>query len=151
VRALLLRKTAPKGALRFAVETLTTDPRSVSRWLSGQSNAAQDGASADLHIGAPGLWSSTKGEPTLTSGEPLSDGRLPVALLGHIAGAIETGFHKGSWRTPSASDARWLRFLATCGYTLAEVEQRIVDAIDARTGDHDTEPDPITDEVPADD
>ncbi|GAB4082780.1 ParB N-terminal domain-containing protein [Modestobacter muralis] len=146
VRALLLRKTAPKGALRFAVETMTSDPRSVSRWLSGQSNAAQDGASADLHIKAPGLWSTVKGEPTLTSGEPLSDGRLPVALLGHVAGAIETGFHKGTWRNPSASDARWLRFLVACGYTLAEVEQRIVDAIDARTSDHDTESNPTTDE-----
>ena len=151
VRALLLRKTAPKGALRFAVETMTSDPRSLSRWLSGQSNAAQDGVSADLHIEAPGLWSTVKGEPTLTRGEPLSDGRLPVALLGHVAGAIETGFHKGTWRNPSASDARWLRFLASNGYTLAEVEQQIVDAIDARTGDHDTEPDPTTDEDPADD
>ena len=141
---LLLRKTAPKGALRFAVETLTTDPRAVSRWLSGQSNSAQDGASADLHIEAPGLWSTVKSEPTLTSGEALSDGRLTVALLGHVAGAIETGMHKGSWRSPSASDARWLRFLASNGYTLAEIEQQI---IDARTGDHDTEPNPITDDA----
>lgn len=68
MRALLLRKTAPKGALRFAVETMTADPRSLSRWLSGQSNAAQDGASADLHIEAPGLWAGAKGEPTLTTG-----------------------------------------------------------------------------------
>lgn len=73
------------------------------------------------------------------------------ALLGHVAGAIETRFHKGSWRNPSANDARWLRFLAACGYTLAEVEQQIVDAVDARTSENDTEPDPITNEDPADD
>lgn len=80
--------------------------------------------------------------------EPLTDGRLPVALLGHVAGAIETGFHKGTWRSPSASGARWLRFLASNGYTLADIEQQIVDA---GTGDHDTEPDPITEEDRAED
>ena len=34
---------------------------------------------------------------------------------------------------------------------LAEVEQRIVDAIEGRTGEHDHEPDAITDEDFADD
>jgi len=140
LRGYLLRKSAPKAALRFVVETMATDPRALSRWLSGQSNAAQDAASAALGIQAPGLWQVTRTEPTLTSGGQLSDGRLPLALLGHLAGAIESGMHKGSWRSPSAGDARWLRFLAGCGYTLAEVEQRIVDAADqpatsARDGD----------------
>jgi ParB family chromosome partitioning protein len=54
IKGLLQRKTAPKAALRFAVETMATDPRALSRWLSGQPNRAQDTAAADLGIDAPG-------------------------------------------------------------------------------------------------
>jgi len=133
VRTMLGRRTAPKGALRFAVETMTSDPRSLSRWLSGQSNTAQDGASADLGIEAPGLFHAVKGNPTLTSGEQVPDGRLAVQLLAHVAGGIESGMLKGTWRNPSAADARWLKFLAASGYTLAEVEEGIVAAVEART------------------
>jgi len=155
VRTMLGRRTAPKGALRFAVETMTTDPRSLSRWLSGQSNSAQDGASADLGIEAPGLFHTVKGKPTLTSGEQVPDARLAVQLLAHVAGGIETGMHKGSWRNPTAADARWLRFLAASGYTLAEVEESIIAAVEARTSgqaeDADTSEDgEDADENPAD-
>ena len=38
VKSLLQRKTAPKAALRFAVETMAADPRALSRWLSGRPN-----------------------------------------------------------------------------------------------------------------
>lgn len=133
VRAFLTRRAAPKAALRFAVETMTTDPRSLARWLSGQSNVAQDGASADLGIEAPGLWRAVKSTPTLTNGEQVPDARLTVQLLAHVAGGIESGIHKQTWRNPSAADARWLRFLASVGYTLAEVEEGIVAAVEART------------------
>ncbi len=55
-KCLLLRKTAPKAALGFAIETMATNPRALSRWLSGQLNRAQDQAAADLGIDAPGRW-----------------------------------------------------------------------------------------------
>jgi ParB family chromosome partitioning protein len=137
VKSLLQRKSAPKGALRFAVEALATDPRALSRWLSGQPNRSQDAAAADLGIDAPGQWWATrdKPSPTLTSGEQVPDARLAVALLGHVAGAIESGLHRQSWRNPTAGDARWLRFLDSCGYTLAEIERRIVDAADKAAAD----------------
>ncbi|WP_336029213.1 ParB/RepB/Spo0J family partition protein [Geodermatophilus sp. FMUSA9-8] len=130
VKGLLQRKTAPKAALRFAVETMAADPRALSRWLSGQPNRAHDSAAADLGIDAPGQWWATRDKPslTLTSGEQVPDARLPVALLAHIAGAIESGLHRQSWRNPGASDARWLRFLESCGYTLADIERQIIDA-----------------------
>jgi ParB family chromosome partitioning protein len=129
IKGLLQRKTAPKAALRFAVETMAADPRALSRWLSGQPNRAQDSAAADLGIDAPGQWTTRdKPAPTLTSGEQVSDARLAVALLAHIAGAIESGLHRQSWRNPGAGDARWLRFLVSCGYTLAEIERQILDA-----------------------
>lgn len=137
IKGLLQRKTAPKTALRFAVETMATDPRALSRWLSGQPNRAQDTAAADLGIDAPGQWWITrdKSSPTLTSGEQVPDARLAVALLAHVAGAIESGLHRQSWRNPGTGDARWLRFLASCGYTLADIEQRILDAADQPTAD----------------
>ncbi|WRL65918.1 hypothetical protein U6N30_10405 [Blastococcus brunescens] len=34
-----------------------------------------------------------------------------MALLAHVAGAIESGLHRQSWRNPGTGDARWLRFL----------------------------------------
>lgn len=80
--------------------------------------------------------------PTLTSCEQLTDGRLPVTLLAHVAGAIESGMHRQSWRNPSASDTRWLRFLASCGYTLADIEQQIIDATDERGIDTSPDADP---------
>ncbi|CCG04789.1 ParB/RepB/Spo0J family partition protein [Blastococcus saxobsidens] len=137
IKGLLLRKTAPKGALRFAVETLAIDPRALSRWLSGQPNRAQNAAAADLGIDAPGQWWATRDKPslTLTSGERVPDARLGVALLAHVAGAIESGLHRQSWRNPGAGDARWLRFLVSCGYTLADIERQIIDAADQPTAD----------------
>ncbi len=137
IKGLLQRKTAPKTALRFAVETMAADPRALSRWLSGQPNRAQDTAAADLGIDAPGQWWTTreKPAPTLTSGEQIPDARLGVALLAHVAGAIESALHRQSWRNPGAGDARWLRFLASCGYTPADIEQQIIDAADQPTGD----------------
>jgi ParB family chromosome partitioning protein len=130
IKGLLQRKTAPKAALRFAVETMASDPRALSRWLSGQPNRAQDSAAADLGIDAPGQWWTTrdKPSPTLTSGEQVPDARLTVALLAHVAGAIESGLHRQSWRNPGAGDARWLRFLVSCGYTPADIERQIIDA-----------------------
>ena len=137
VKGLLQRKTAPRAALRFAVETLAADPRALSRWLSGQPNRAQDTAAADLGIDAPGQWWTTRDKPTptLTSGEQVPDARLAVALLAHVAGAIESGLHRQSWRNPAAGDARWLRFLVSCGYTLAEVERQILAAADQPAAD----------------
>jgi ParB family chromosome partitioning protein len=137
INGLLQRKTAPKPALRFAVETMAADPRALSRWLSGQPNRAQDAAAADLGIDAPGQWWATRDKPalTLTSGEQVPDARLAVVLLAHVAGAIESGLHRQSWRNPGAGDARWLRFLDSCGYTLADIERQIVDAADQPIAD----------------
>ena len=103
VKGLLQRKTAPKAALRFAVDTLAADPRALSRWLSGQPNRAQDAAAADLGIDAPGQWWTTRDKPppTLTSGEQVPDARLAVALLAHVAGAIESGCTASPGATPA--------------------------------------------------
>ena len=81
-----------------------------------------------------------KPSPTLTSGEQVPDARLAVALLAHVACAIESGLHRQSWRNPGAGDARWLRFLVSCGYTLADIERQIVDAANQHTDDPSPDP-----------
>jgi ParB family chromosome partitioning protein len=133
VRALPTRRTAAKGALRFRVDTLASDPRAVSRWLSGQSDAAQDSA-ADLGLVAPGRWwGGDEPAPTPTSGEQVPDPRLPVALLAQIVAACRCGIDRQSWRNPSASEARWLSFLVECGHTSSDIEQVICDAVTERS------------------
>lgn len=151
VRALLQRRIAPKAGLRFAVDTLAADPRTVARWLSGQPNTAQEQTAAALGLTAPGQWQPDGAEPapTLTSGEQLPDARLTVALLAHVAAAIESGIDRHTWRNPSRCDARWLRYLAETGYTLADIEQQVIaaatptggeDADDAMLGNTESDP-----------
>ena len=55
--------------------------------------------------------------------------------MAHVAGAIESGMPRQSWRNPGTGDARWMQFLASCGYTLADIERQIVDAADQLTAD----------------
>jgi hypothetical protein len=78
---------------------------------------------------------SAPDEPFATENVQSADARLAVALLAHVAGAIESGLHRQSWRNPGAGDARWLRFLVSCGYTLADIERQIIDAATQPTVD----------------
>jgi hypothetical protein len=48
---------------------------------------------------------------------------------------LESGLHRQSWRNLGVGDDRWLRFLVSCGYTLAEIERQIVDAAEQPTAD----------------
>ena len=62
----------------------------------------------------------------------MSDGRLRVVLLAHVAGAVETGMHKETWRTdhrrcPAIAVPRRVRL------HLAEIERQIIDAADQRS------------------
>jgi ParB family chromosome partitioning protein len=132
VKELLARRSAPPEVLRFAVEEIAQRPRDFSWWLTGASAHGDKDAAEQLGLGLPERpWSAP--EPrrgTLTTGEKVSDGRLPLQLLAHVAGVIEMGIGKDSWR--AADDrldglVRWLRFLAGLGYTLSDVEQGIVD------------------------
>lgn len=132
LKELLARRTAPPEVLRFAVEEIATRPQVFSWWLMGNSAPGDKDAAEQLGIAQPERpWSAS--EPrrgTLTTGEKVPDARLPLQLLGHVAGAIELGIGKDAWRaTEDRHDGlvRWLRFLTGLGYTLSDVEQSIVD------------------------
>lgn len=133
VKELLARRSAPPEVLRFAVEEIAARPQVFSWWLSGNSAPGDKDAAEALGLQPPVRpWSvaATEKHATLTSGEHVPDGRLPLQLLAHVAGAIELGIGKDSWRaTEDRRDGlvRWLTVLTGLGYTLSDVEQSIVD------------------------
>lgn len=135
VKDLLARRSSPPEVLRFAVEEIAGRPQVFSWWLAGNSSPGDKDAAEVLGLEPPVRpWSKPAGatRTTLTNGEHVPDGRLPLQLLAHVAGAIELGIGKDSWRsTDHRRDEliRWLRFLAGQGYTLAEIEQQIVDGV----------------------
>jgi hypothetical protein len=55
--------------------------------------------------------------------------RLPLILLAQIAADVEQTMYESTWRNVNP---RWFRFLASTGYTLADVEQRVVNDADDR-------------------
>ncbi|HZA76173.1 MAG TPA: hypothetical protein VE623_07245 [Acidimicrobiales bacterium] len=72
-----------------------------------------------------------------------SDPRLPVALLAQVAADREHVMDIHTWRNPDPTAAAWLTWLASTGYSLSEVEDRVVGAVfgagttRARPGGHD--------------
>lgn len=128
VREYLTRRSAPPEALRFAVEALTANSGTMADWFEPMATSESLVVIDQLGLGKPSRRGQNR--TTLTSGEVVPDGRLPLQLLAHIAGATESQILKDSWRSTGAARealTRWLRFLAEQGYTLADVEQGIVD------------------------
>lgn len=128
VREYLARRTAPKEVLRFAVEAFAKYPEELHSWLSGM--GTQEGAAAvgELGLVRPARWMPT--DVSLTSGEHVVDGRLPLQLLAHVAAAVEAATPRDAWRSTGHERDRlttWLTFLVGQGYSLADIEQQIVD------------------------
>lgn len=127
LREYLARKTAPKELLRFCVDTFATG-RALDGWLNGLSAGGDEEAASELGLERPRSYGDVP--VTLTSGEQVSDARLPLQLFAHIAAAHEVSISRESWRKRDHRRdmlVRWLTFLAAQGYTLADVEQEIVD------------------------
>lgn len=64
--------------------------------------------------------------------EQVADGRLPVALLAHVAGALECGLHRQSWRTLVQRHALAAVPDLVRIQPLAKIKQQIIDAADER-------------------
>ena len=65
-----------------------------------------------------------------------SDARLPLVLFAQVAASVEARFgERQGWRHPAPALAAYLRFLATCGYGLSEVEQEVADTAEGSQGD----------------
>lgn len=73
VRDYLNRRSAPTGALRYALETMLAQRWALARWFNGMANQVESEVREALGI---------------ASG-PVSDARLPLAVLAQVAGAIE--------------------------------------------------------------
>ncbi|WP_167760656.1 ParB/RepB/Spo0J family partition protein [Blastococcus sp. CT_GayMR16] len=131
IRTVLLeRRRGEKDVLRFAVEAVTTFRGDLRGWLD--SYQPDDAAKIRAELGLQPPWKTgAEGEPTLTSGEGVTDARLPLQLLAHVAAAIELTITKDVHRKLDIRQremATWLTFLTTQGYTLADIEKRILDA-----------------------
>ena len=134
IRTVLLeRRRGEKDVLRFAVEAITARTGEIAAWLNSYQPQDAEPVYAELGLlppwrkPGPGLVTRS----TLTNGEVVADARLPLQLLGHVAGAIESQIPKDAHRWSDhrrGQLATWLRFLTDQGYGLAEIEQRLVDA-----------------------
>jgi ParB family chromosome partitioning protein len=131
IRQFLARPKAPKEVLRFAVEEIAASPDAMQGWLSGGRPIEAVDAVRELGLSQPSRWRRT--DVSLTSGEHVPDTRLPLQLLAHVAAAVDGSVTRDAWRwqdTDRERLVRWLTFLTGQGYTLAAVEQLIVDGAD---------------------
>ncbi len=118
VRELASRRSAPRSVLRYVAEVLAADPGLVK--VTDEPVALLLGTEVSEHP-----W-----ERTTSTGlvDEASDPRLPLALLALVGAGVENRHsHNDAWRSGDVELARWLRFLASVGYGLAEVEQEVVD------------------------
>lgn len=108
IAALAKRKTPPKGAIRFIMETAVRDG-------NGMGDHTTRGNAAQL-LGIKNPWALS------TALDKASDQRAQVVALVLAVSAFERQFHKGVWRNKNAEFKRYLTFLASIGYELSEVE-----------------------------
>ncbi len=119
VRDLLARKGLPRGTLRFVANELLAAPE---RFGDGKDDLLADLLGAE----APEVWGRSIGPSYAVR---LSDARLPLGLLAQVAADREQTMGVHTWRHASPVAGRWLMFLASAGYGLADIEQLVVDAV----------------------
>lgn len=108
------RKTAPKGTGAFLAAALGSDG-----FVLADSQRRSLGYTL-LGLDEPS-WGKDTLSPVLTSA---TEGRAQVIALGLTLGAYEANTDIHHWRNKQASTERYLRFLASAGYTLSDVERR---------------------------
>jgi hypothetical protein len=102
--------------LRFAVSEVLADPDRIGD--------GKDAMLADLlRKPEPRGWGRSVGAAIAAE---VTEARLPLVLLAQIAADREQTMSEATWRTANGSAARWFVFLASTGYTLADIEQRVV-------------------------
>lgn len=119
---LLARATPPRGTLKFVTLEIMGDPDSLGGKMGGQNEkllgeflgvkAGKDGYRYNRHIG---LAAATRATET----------RAPLVLLAQIAADREQMMDHTTPRTKSPSSARWMAFLAKCGYHLSDIEKKV--------------------------
>ena len=109
------RKTAPKGTAAFVAAALALDGEVVTR--RGGNDLAADFLGCDR-----GTYGRSPALAALIA--QASEARAQVLALAVVLAGYEDATHTGSWRKVDPATARYLQFLTTCGYGLADVERR---------------------------
>lgn len=118
VSSLARAKTAPKGTSRFIAQALSRDNTA----LSGE---------GPRHLAAE--WLGIKGTSTYTApdvspAKSVTESRCTVVALVQVLAAYESRLNRESWRHNGTDNdtGRYLRFLASAGYQLSDVEEYAV-------------------------
>jgi ParB family chromosome partitioning protein len=122
------RRTAPREAAQFVGQQLLTMPDPLR---SGLAAAHSRPLFAEITGKTADAWQETC--------STVAAGRLPLLMLAPIATAYEQamteGEGKNTWRTdryspcPRREAGRYLAFLASIGYRLADIEQAVADNV----------------------
>jgi ParB family chromosome partitioning protein len=145
----LARKALPKDAAAFVALRLATFHNVVGSAVQ-QNNAL---AHSLLGLEETHQWGADHlGD--LIERTPAKAGHVALAV---VLGGIESSTSKNTWRYPDAHKAAYFRKLAAWGYGLSDVEQLVIDSIDATNTtptiyqtdqtDQNDEPD-LTDQAP---
>lgn len=113
VKTFLTRKTLPKGAVAFVAAELAHGDYALRKAME------TTGLLPEL-LGCKGRLELA------AAAEKATDGRAQVLALGVILAALEHSITREAWRTPQPCDKRYLRFLASIGYELSDVEQLVL-------------------------
>jgi ParB family chromosome partitioning protein len=121
LREFLTRKTAPKGTGAFLVAVLadhglTDGPMGQGRKLAHELLGVKH---AQGEYGKPG--------PVTEAAVKATDARATVLALGYALALCEDQTDTATWRRKLPLERTYFRFLALCGYELADVEKRVID------------------------
>ncbi len=118
---LLKRRKVPTQVLPFVAEEVLTDPHGLTTGTDGMLSAMSGIRTATDVYGAK-LGLAVLAKATTAT--------LPLAMLTAVASAREATLDVHTWRNPSkdGAPARWLRFLASVGYTLSDIERVVAEA-----------------------
>lgn len=113
LKTFLTRKSLPKGAVVFLATELAHCDYALRKAL--ESNGL-----------LPELLGCKGGLDLASTAEKATDARAQVIALGVILAALESDITREAWRTPQPAHKRYLRFLASIGYELSDVEQLVI-------------------------
>jgi ParB family chromosome partitioning protein len=120
IRSLLARKTPPKGTLRYVTEAILGRPDRVG-------DGKEDLLADLLGVDAPAGYGRSVGAGQAAKA---NDAQLPLALLAQVATDQEQTMGVHTWRHSDATTASWLTFLASTGYSLSDIEQHVINAVE---------------------
>lgn len=139
--AFLARKTLPKDAAAFVATALTTVHSTVGHAVQNGNGLAHD---------LLGIQRGSYGRDNLAPLVERTPAKAAHVALAIVLGGIEDSTGKHTWRYPTERDAAYFRRLAAWGYALSDVEQIVIDTIDAKATnatidqtDQDDQPDEV--------